>query len=366
MSDLATQKKHRMLEKASKNFLLLPPVSIGRKEMIITLPSDVRNQIIKRLMERGDPVKGVDFRVRLFGADHDTFFKPQVLAPRAALRTFMDNVGTPTGRKIKGRKASSDRALPVGRLTDYLEKSKALIKAADGPFNDFCSHYDEHLQVGRESVDHNFPFLVNWGGEMVPVSEVISHKKFTPDLAHFRKAFYVELPVPRRMTLSDFSDLNLPADVLDKWAEQELAAVEEQLDNAKERLIEKALKLLKRVNDQLDKDPDKLKLYDTLITDAAALSESLKGMVEGYDPSDLQLRNAAVLIQEKIGSIESTDVWRNSTEARQETLRAVKAAGKVFTASKKIIEKKRAKSAPVAASVADDLMTECGMLADIL
>jgi len=363
MSDLATQKKHRMLEKAMKNFLLIPPVSIGRKEMIITLPDDVKNQIIKRLMERGDPVKGIDFRVKLFGADHATFFKPQVLAPRAAIRTYMDNVGTPTGRKIKGRKASSDRALSVGRLTDYLQNSNALIGSADAPFNDFCSHYDEHLQVGRESVDHNFPFLVNWGGEMVPVSEVISHKKFTPELAKFREAFYIELPVPRRMTISDFSDLNLPADTLDKWAEQELSKVETQLDNAKERLIEEGNDLVERIVKQLSKAPEKLKLFGTIITDANDLGTALQDMVDNYDPADLQLRNAAVTLQEKIGSVESTDVWKQSATARAEAVRAAKGVARVFSASQKIIDKKRTKAS---APVADDLMTDCGMLADIL
>jgi hypothetical protein len=222
---------HKVLERLAKNFVLIPPLSISRKEMIVTLPAEVREQIIRRLAEKGIPHQGVDFRVRLFGGRHKTF-KDEVLAPHAALRTYSDREGTPTRRKVPGCKAASDRILPIGRLTDWLKNMAALESYAKTSLHTFLPHYDECLQVGRDAVDHNFPFVVEFKGDKMKVSEVL--KKMTPSKDAFASAFAVEIPQPRRLTVTDWSDVDIPAELADKWAEDELASIQDQIENAKE------------------------------------------------------------------------------------------------------------------------------------
>jgi hypothetical protein len=115
-----------------------------------------------------------------------------------------------------------------------------------------------------------------------------------------------------------------------------------------------------------------LRPFKSIITDAAQLGEALRGLVDGYDPADLQLRNAAIALSEKIGEANicddgepTTERWKHSVSARQEAVRAARAAGKVLKASQKILDKKREKAVPADTSDNAELMAG-GMLADIL
>jgi len=328
-----------IVEKACNSFVIVN-VAISKPSFTKTLPKVITSKIAAMIASGSGEGKVVPPKsvVDLFG-DKQRDFNKRVLAPLGALRNRLYE-----RPELDGGRAFTTSEFPAAYPALQADRDEIMASiqvTADTYYEAWCQAGISSAIRTYESV---FPTVESWV------------RGALPSKADFITAIQIEIGLPRRLNVNALDGVALPAQLLADLQAQQAAASQEKLEAARVQVIESTRKALDNVADKLD-GADR-RLSPSLISKVKDNVQMLRNFILAYD-SDARLLEICDMADEKISSIHSTEVWKNSAFA-SETSRNV-----AIQASKQLAGlKDRTLPAP---AIADDLVVgEGGMLADLL
>jgi hypothetical protein len=250
-------------------------------------------------------------RVKLLGQHHADLMRVKALYMKAYTLLYKTTMPFERGEYL----------IATVRVPELEGKIAEIEKAADEARDAFLEKYDSFIAIAKAQD------MGDWESE-------VSSKY--PDTETLRDRFGIEQLPPRPVPVVDMKKLGvLSVEDAERIAADGDAVFIEQLEKVKAHVIAEATKQMKTIIDQLEKtkkvnskgEEYTVKLFPTLITNARQVAANLRDLTTGYD-NDSRLIALADEIDAKIGSIESTAKWKESTILRKQSLDAAKTVRK--------------------------------------
>ncbi len=331
-----------IVEKACDSFLIID-VSVSKQGMKKTLPKQITAKISDQIAAaKGEgKVTAMDAQVPLFGPLQKEY-NDEVLKPLGQFR----NNQVYTRLELDGGRAFLTAEFPVAypALKQAASDTMAAIEEA------VEKRFDVWVQAGISSAirtyEKVFPSVEDWVRKSVPTKE------------QFLKDCSIQIGLPRRIDTQALAGVSLPADLLAEIQAQQSAAAQVQLEAARTQAIDMVQGHLAKVEQQLD-GADNRRLHDSLITNLKGSAATLRGFVSAYD-NDPRLLEVCDIIDEKIGSVASAEVWKASPAAASNSREAATLAVKQLANVAK-------RELPSQSASADNIVVgEGGLLGDLL
>jgi hypothetical protein len=258
----------------------------------------------------------------------------------AAIRTYLYENTLPFSQSGDGQQTRGPRLIPVCRVPEVLTKLQELKHEAETALNEFLPEYARLVELARIHDVGDFGAEIHY-----------------PAADEVRGRFVARVSAPQAIPSANMAGFSLPAKMADDIAAANSAAIAAQLDRAKNTAMQQAEDQMKTLVKQLR---DGKRLHPSLISNSRRAGRMLRDITEGYD-NDPRLLALADLIDEKIGSVESTETWKTLPSARKKSLRAAE------TIHKGLRDLNKAENpATVDTTVKADNVVAGGMLADLL
>ncbi len=331
-----------IVEKACGSFLIID-VSVSKQGMKKTLPKGVTAKISDRIAaaKGNGTVTAMDAQVPLFGPLQKEY-NDEVLKPLGQFR----NNQVYTRLELDGGRAFLTAEFPVAypALKQAASDTMAAIEEA------VEKRFDVWVEAGISSAirtyEKVFPSVEDWVRKSVPTKE------------QFLRDCSIQIGLPRRIDTQALKGVSLPADLLAEIQAQQCAAAQVQLEAARTQAIDMVRGHLAKVEQQLD-GADNRRLHDSLITNLKGSAATLRGFVTAYD-NDPRLLEVCDIIDEKIGSVASAEVWKASPAAASNSREAATLAVKQLANVAK-------RELPSQSASADNIVVgEGGLLGDLL
>ena len=322
--------------------------NIGKSSMVCQVPAGHKPAIIAKLARAGNNMADANFSVPVFGKVHHQTFLKLVVAPRAAIGTYLDQHTLTFAPHTTAGNRCGDRLIPVERYTEISVKLREMTAYADEQFEVFMRDYDDYIEDGRRAANAMF--------DGFGIGDQFRADGKLPTAEEFRQRFYIRISEPKPLAVFDikrYKNASIPVADMNRIAESNFADLRANFEGAKIQALTAAKALADTVITQLTalnggtRTNDKgveysgARLSESLIQKARICATVLGDLNSGYD-FDPQIKNAVDVILEKIGSVKDTDAWKTSPTTRAESLRAAKAASKILGAAEK-----KATKAPV-------------------
>jgi len=325
-ADLDTTRK--MLDGIANSFFLLEP-HIAKPSCVCQVPDSIRKAVIQQVAEKKEGY--ANFSVPLFGPHHDKFLK-LVVAPRAAIWTYLDNNTVKYAPSTSAGLRTGPRLIPVERFTEIDTAIQRLVDVASESFETFMSGFDQYVQDGIDSA--NRTFAGHHVGDIF-----VSNGKY-PSASQFRSMLSIDIGEPRPLAVMDikrYKGASIPVGRMASIAANNMRDLQLNLDGAKREALENAQKIADLIARQTstsvrlnDKGKEIVPRFsESLIDKARAASNMLKDINAGYG-NDPVLEAAADLIADKLASASTTDAWKVSESAKLEVNRAASTASKML------------------------------------
>jgi len=328
-------KQKKYIERAANAFMLIQ-VSISKYSGIVKLPKSLREAYA---LEQNVASKNVKMSFEVLGQHHHHLSK--VIAAFAAIRTYLYDNTLPMSQADGDQQARGDRLVAVTRVPEVITKLGKLERLALDALAGFLSNYDTYVRTANLGL----------------IRKHIKHLS----LDEVGRRFNISISPPKLIPVLDMARYgSLPADLAQKIADANARELATQLDCAKNAAVKGAETVMKTVVEQLTVGK---RLSPSLITNATHAAKMLRDMTRGYD-SDPRLLEFADMIDNKIGNIKDTSVWKDKPKKKAGSLAAAK---KVLSQIDRI-RKADEKVAKLAADKSDSNLTPIGggMLADLL
>ncbi len=331
-----------LVEKACGSFLIVD-VSVSKPGMKRTLPKGVTakiSDIIAKAKADGEVV-AMDAQVPLFGPLQKQF-SDSVLKPLGQFR----NHQVYTRLELDGGRAFLTAEFP----TAYPALQKSAADTVAAITESVEENFDKWVEAGVSSAirtyERVFPNVEQWVRNSVPTKE------------QFLRDCQIQVGLPRRIDTDALRGVSLPADLLAELQAQQCAAAQVKLEEARVQAIDMVQGHLAKVQQQLD-GADNRRLHDSLITNLQGSAATLRGFVEAYD-ADPRLIEVCNIIDEKIGSVASAEVWKASQAASDNSRQAAQLATKQ-------LDGLRDRDIEAITAKADNIVVgEGGLLADLI
>jgi uncharacterized glyoxalase superfamily protein PhnB len=331
-----------LVEKACGSFLIVD-ISVSKPSLKKTLPKPVVKKIaaiIAKAKADGEVVE-MDAQVKLFGPLYKQF-NDEVLKPLGQFR----NNQVYTRLELDGGRAFLTSEFP----TAYPELEKIAEATVSTVEQAVEKHFDQWVEAGVSSAirtyEKVFPSVEQWVRDAIPTKQ------------QFIENCSIQIGLPRRIDTQALAGVSLPAALLADIQAQQCAAAQAQLETARVQAIDMVKAHLAKVEEQLD-GADNRRLHDSLITNLQGSAATLRGFVEAYD-SDPRLLEVCDIIDEKIGSVASAEVWKASQTASDNSRQAAKQA------TKQLDDLRDRDISKLSASADDIVIGEGGLLADLI
>ena len=333
-------------QKACNSFVIVN-MKVSKPSMTKTLPKAARERIAKMIANsKGDgEIAAPDTQVKLFGNSHNSF-NDFVLKPLGQFRNneIYTRIELDGGRAILTAEFTSEWAKIQKVAADTMT---AVVDAIEGRTAGSLG-YDAWVQNGISSAirtyEKVFPNIEQWVRDGLPTK------------AQFIKNCSIQIGLPRKL---DVNALDGVTGIMNDLQVQIEQATQAKFEKARTQAISMVEAHLEKVTDQLGKMPEERRLHDTLITNLKGSAATLRGFVGAYD-NDPRLITVCDIIDEKIASVASSEVWKNSPAASEKSRQAATQASKQLAGLKD-------RDLPKIVATAENLVIgEGGLLADLL
>lgn len=331
-----------IVEKACNTFLIVD-VSVSKPGMKKTLPKEITAKIAQMIAAaKGDgEITAPDTQVPLFGNFYKEF-NNAVLNPLGIFR----NSKVYTRLELDGGRAFTTAEFPVA----YPAFKQAAADTMTEVIEAVEARYDIWVEAGISSAIRTyepiFPQVESWIRRAIPTKD------------QFIENCSIEVGLPRRIDTGALKGVSLPAELLADIQQQQAEQAQVKLEGARGQAIKMVKDHLDKISTQLD-GADNRRLHDTLITNLQGSAATLRGFVNAYD-SDPRILEICDIIDERIASVNSAEVWKNSIGASEVSRRVA------IQTSKQLADLGKRKLPPVTATADSIEIAEGGMLADLL
>lgn len=326
----------KYIDQAANAFMTIG-VSISRWSGVAQLIDGAERAAI----EAGADTQSTRMYFNILGQHHAEL--KAVSAAFAAIRTYLYENTLPFSQSEGEQQKRGDRLIPVVRVPEVITELAAIKAKAYAALEEFLPNYDRFVQASKANDVGAYKKEINF-----------------PSADEIRAKFAARISAPKAIPVTDMERFgSLPAGMAKEIAEANIAAISRQLAGAKDAAVEQAEIQMTTVVKQLT---DGKRLSPSLIENSRHAAKMLRDMVEGYD-NDPRLLGLADLIDEKIGTVADTDVWKNNETQR---IASAKAAATVVTSIQKIRKAEKAVATPVKSGVKKSQLVGGGLIADLL
>ena len=334
-------------QKACNSFVITT-MNVSKPGMTKTLPKAVRERIARMIANaKGDgEIEAPETQVKLFGNSHNSF-NDFVLKPLGQFRNneIYTRIELDGGRAILTAEFSSEWSKIQKVAADTMT---AIVDAIEGRTAG-SQGYDVWVRNGISSAirtyEKVFPGVEQWVRNGLPTKD------------QFIKNCSIQIGLPRKL---DVNALDGVTGIMNDLQVQIEQATQAKFEKARTQAISMVEAHLEKVTDQLGKMPEERRLHDTLITNLKGSAATLRGFIGAYD-NDPRLITVCDIIDEKISSVASSEVWKNSPAASEKSRQAASQASKQLAGLKD-----RDLPKIIAATAENLVIGEGGMLADLL
>lgn len=233
-----------------------------------------------------------------------------------AMRAFVYNHTLPWSSSESG-KLRGERVIATVRTMDFLRDLAALKKRADTAVLALADVWPQRVAQA----------MANLGG--------LADAGDYPTQAQLPSMFAVRVDLKPIPAMSDFSRLNVPAELATALAEQHEQVAQVQVQNAMGDLRERIIAELERIHKQMAKvvAGDKTRLHDSLISNMQVLVEMAKHMniVRNPKMDELIMRIEASVIQHPVEVYKDNKVAAAKLSADVQSIAVDAALAEVWT-----------------------------------
>ena len=231
------------------------------------------------------------------------------------------------------------RLVMVPRVPEVLAKIQDNLSAVKAGMDEFMPQYEAYYSSTNGRAD--------MGDSEIALP--------TPDKV--RASVYITVGVPQPIQPCDLTGLSLPAGLAADIAERTNAKHAAAAEAAKDAAMRDLIKELDKVATQLTTGE---RIHQSVLDNARNASRKVREFTEGYD-NDPRVLEVAEIIDQRISSIPSVELVKNSATLREQAVRAAESGSKSLAQ----VVKSKSTATPVAPAASNVIVGD-SLLADLI